>query len=320
VQQISVCVTTFNESTRANFRWVRECILPACTHPLVASIVLVNDGTPDVDGLRDAVRDMPKVSVVQNPVNLGVFGNKLTAVAASPTPWCLLADSDNIFERDFFDRLSELPTWDERTMYSASLAAPCFDYRAFIGRWGLQDFPRFAKHCKTVPQGKGVSMAWCLWNTCNVFCHRDTVVETFSHVPKERFDLWQPNYFGLDKETRKQHAWRRVYDAQDSFFINKLWWFSENTLEVVDGLTYQHRVDETIKSNYATSPVDKEMLAPLYYLELMEAAAGRDVPLYRVATRSGNAFGYRDVTTPGRAVCVNRDIRIPISESCVASR
>jgi hypothetical protein len=253
--------------------------------------------------------------VFQNPRNLGVVGNKLTAVQSSPTPWCLLADSDNVFDHAYFDQLAVLQR-DERTMYSASLASPCFDYRAFCGRWGLQDFPRFAEHSKTVKQSVGVSMAWCLWNTCNVFCHRDTVVETFSHVPKERFDLWQPNYFGLDQKTRKQHVWRRVYDAQDSFFINKLWWFGENTLEVVPGLQYRHRVDDNIKANYVTSPSDKEFLAPLYYLELMEAAAGKDVPLYRVASRSGNAFAYRDVTTPGHAVCVNRDIRIPICESC----
>ena len=45
-------------------------------------------------------------------------------------------------------------------------------------------------------------------------------------------------------------------------------------MRVVNGLEYVHRVDRAKPGNYDRSPDDKRALAPIYLLELIDAAAG----------------------------------------------
>lgn len=285
--QITLAVTAFDESHRGDFEWIRECITPATTHPLVREIAVVNDGTDDIDRLRFEIGALPKVRIYQNETNLGVFGNKVTSVDRSTSEWVLMCDSDNTMGHDYYDRLQSLGEWQSDMMYCSSFARPNFDYRHFCGTWNLDNI---------IYENERRAF-FCLVNTGNWFLHRPTFLEAFRYNTRSRFDLQQPNYFGVPANVREQIYWRHVYDAQDSFFINKTWLLAGHVLNVVHGLEYDHRVDKGTQGNYDRSPVEKEALAPIYLLELNDRAITpredwSKLSEYRFADQRGSVFFY----------------------------
>jgi len=298
--QITLAITAYNESQRNNFEWIREAISHAICHPLVRHIVIVNDGTPDGIDLYEQITGIQKVVFHQNPANLGVFGNKLTSIDRSTTDWVLMCDSDNVMDSEYFDRLAELRPWKTDMMYSASFAKPNFDYRHFVGTWDLRGI--------AIETEK--PLWWCLVNTGNWFLHRPTFLEVFRSHRRSRFDLQQPNYFGLPQQVREGDYWRRVFDAQDSFFINKTWWLAGKRLCVVDRLEYDHRVDKGnsgFQGNYDRSPTEKEALAPIYMLEMQDRALTprydwHKLPEYRFEQNTGSRFFYSKTDGPWAAV------------------
>lgn len=301
--QITLAITAFNESNRGNFEWIRECVTPATTHPLVREIAVVNDATDDIDRLRFEIGALPKVRIYQNETNLGVFGNKVTSVERSTSWWVLMADSDNVMGHDYFDRLQSLGEWQPDMMYCASFARPNFDYRHFCGTWDLD----------RIAYANEQPAFFCLVNTGNWFLHRPTFLETFRFKTRNRFDLQQPNYFDVPACVREQIYWRHVYDAQDSFYINKTWLMAGKHLNVVDGLEYAHRVDKHVQGNYDRSPVEKGALAPIYLLELMGAATfipiSKDVisglSEWRFRNRRGSTFLYSPIGDTKEVVSVD---------------
>lgn len=283
-QQLTFAVTAFNESTRGRFSWIRQCIDAAVGHPLVGSIVIVNDGTEDYTALCQSLAGVPKVSLYQNPENYGVFGNKLEAVFRSVHDWVLLCDSDNTMNAAYLDRLASLMPWDERTFYSASFARPQFDYRGVIGSWAMSDVAHLWKHPNF----------GCFVNTGNQLLHRPRFLEIFGKYRGPRFDLLLPNYFKGVKHRAAQKRWRVIYDAADSFFINKEWWYAGNRLAFVDGLEYEHRVDN---SSWQRAPGEKEALTPAFVLEMLDRIEGRPPRPYLFASRWRNRFAF--ITSPG---------------------
>ena len=263
MSQISLAVTAYEESTRGAFEWIRECIAPAVADPMVREIVVVNDGTPDFGGLKDALADTPKLRLSQNEKRLHVFGNKLESVYRSTSEWVLLCDSDNYMPQEYYRTLEDLRPWNPDTWYSASQARPAFDYRELCGTWNLSNvgqmgtFPRFG----------------CFVNTGNQFVHRKRFLDVFGHLRGKRFDLEQPNYFGV--EDREDEKWFLVYGAQDSFFLMKEWMIRGGSVHCVPGLEYDHRVETGDLSNYNRAAQEKAALGPVYYLELLDAAAGK---------------------------------------------
>jgi len=315
--QVTLAITAFNESQRGDFDWIHECIAPAIHHPLVREIVVVNDGTPDFGELVQNLSGIPKVRLFHNPVNLGVFGNKVTSVERSTSEWVLMCDSDNVMGEDYYDRLVDIGLWDSDAIYATSFARPNFDYRSYIGEMSLEKFGDLQANGANIRKLQDRYMFWCLANTGNQFVHRSAFLDALDGIPRERFDLWQPNYFGVSQGGRPDMHWRMAYDAQDSFFINRMWLMAGGSIQIVDGLEYSHRVDKAAPGNYDRSPADKEALAPLYFLELMETSKTGKCHRYQFDRRDrGHVFLYKDLDVPGRMVAVNMDISIPFFEFC----
>ncbi len=300
-------MTAFNESQRGNFAWIRECVAAAVEHPLVREVVVVNDATPDIDTLRAALANIPKVRVFQNTRNHGVFGNKAISVSASSSPWVVMCDSDNTMGADYFDRLASLQPWDEAVWYSACRGTPELDYTQFVGDIHIRNLADVAL--------RGAQW-WCLANTGNWFVNRAQFLETFEGIPPYRFDLHQRDYFGAGD--RSAEHWLRAYDAQDSFYINKTWWESGGILRVVDGLQYAHRMDKDAPGNYNRSPIEKEALAPAYFLELIDMGAGKSPGQYRYLQHQGSVFWFADDLRPGIVVSIDLDLSKPIRERMTA--
>jgi len=262
--KIAVAITTFNEIERSGGHWLRTNVESMLASPHVGDVVIVNDATPDYEQLSNLLQQWfgDRVRCQQNTENLAVFGNKLTSLEASQGDWVVIADSDNVFDVGYFQRLMDSYPWDTNVAYVASFGRTEFDYRPFIGDWTLANAAEIPKK----PCG------WCLCNCGNWFVNRERFLTTFKDVPRKRFDLWQPNYFSLKDRTPLR--WRHVYDSLDSYFINKTWWMSGGALRVVEGLEYVHRVDREKPGNFDRGPPEKEALGPIYFVEIMDAAAG----------------------------------------------
>lgn len=292
MSKIAIAITTYNEIDRSGGQWLRENIASMLMSPHVGDIVVVNDGTPDYPELSALLYQWfgTRVRVQQNLENLGVFGNKLTSLAAAHGDWCLIADSDNVFNVGYFNYLLECQPWDAGVAYVASYGRTEFDYRPFIGDWTLENAAEIPKK----PCG------WCLCNCGNWFVNRERFLAAFDGIPRSRFDLYQPNY--LKTEDRTPIAYRHAYDSLDSYYINKTWWLAGGTLRVVDGLEYVHRVSRDKPGNYDRGPPEKEAIGPIYLVELMDAAAGEQHGYTLIEQGGQNFYLDRD---DGAKVIVN---------------
>lgn len=290
--KIAVAITTFNEIERSDGRWLRENIEAILKSRHVGDIVVVNDASPDYAELSAKLYQWfgTRVRVQQNPENLAVFGNKLTSLEASKGDWVVIADSDNVFGADYFQRLIDCQPWDPNVAYVASFGRTEFDYQAMIGDWTLANAAEIPRH----------KCGWCLCNCGNWFVNRERFLAAFDGIPRKRFDLWQPNY--LKTADRTPIACRHAYDSLDSYFINKMWWLAGGTLRVVDGLEYVHRVSRDKPGNFDRGPPEKEALGPIYLVEIMDAAAGAKHGYTLIEQGGQNFYLQRD---DGATVIVN---------------
>lgn len=74
-----------------------------------------------------------KITYERNLTNCDCYENKYRSVLNSKTPFCILLDSDNTIDKDYLDRLYEIPEWDKHTAYMPSFAKPLFNYEAYEG-------------------------------------------------------------------------------------------------------------------------------------------------------------------------------------------
>lgn len=289
---LSLCVTAYQEAERHACEWIKECLAPAIQEPLVAEIVVCNDGTPDWPELAAALRDVPKLRFVQNPERLQVFGNKLESVWQATSEWVLMCDSDNVMGDDYYRALEALRPWDRDTWYCASRAGTVFDYRPLIGEWKLPEF------LEIVP--RDASMFWCFCNTGNQFVHRPTFLSLFGHLRGKRFDREQPDYLGEHACSDEDRL--LAYGACDSFFMAKSWLLSGRTIHCGRDLAYLHRTDTGNLSNFNRGPEIKEQIPNFYFMEMYDQSHGEQ-HRYTFLKRNGYARFRRE---DGRIVTLDR--------------
>lgn len=252
IQKFSFAVTAYNEITKSDKIRILDCIAAAQEHPAVSEIVIVDDASGDFESLVEALAqpEVRRVVLSRNQRNLGVFGNKLETVALCRNDWVINCDSDNVMDRAYLDRVTELAL-DPYVWYCPSFARPHFDYRRLVGEYDHEDLRRIVD----IP-GFG-----CLINTGNQIVNRSRFLAVFDRYRGKRADLRMPNWLRLDPEERHLKKWRLVFDAKDSFIYNLYWLWSGGSLRVVDGLEYDHYVPEDAsESNYARAPKEKDQL------------------------------------------------------------
>ncbi len=104
------------------------------TTDAVSEIVICDDASRKevVDALLSKTQHIPKVRVVQNDTNYGVFFNKLRTVENSNNAWVVLCDSDNFMGKDYIQTLLQESPWEESTMYCPDTAGP-FNFKPIGG-------------------------------------------------------------------------------------------------------------------------------------------------------------------------------------------
>lgn len=103
--------------------------------PRVSEVIISDDfSDPEIySQLENAVGGMDKVKLFRNSYNVNCYVNKKKAIQLATNQWCILADSDNIFDSNYLDRIFECTPWMTDTTYAPIFAMPSFDYREFSG-------------------------------------------------------------------------------------------------------------------------------------------------------------------------------------------
>lgn len=206
---ISLVYTTYNRTQLLldSFRQIVD-------HEFISEIVIVDDYS-DMKAfewlLWHVGYKFTKVKIFRNASNYDCYRNKREAISKANNEWCILADSDNGFDKPYVDRCEQL--WlsglNPRTVYQPSFARPHFNFQKWEGH--LIDKGNVAKFM---------------------------VDPTFSTM------LNASNYFV------NKHEYLRVWDGSidpvtsDSIYQNYNWFKAGNSMYVVPGLEYTHRIDD----------------------------------------------------------------------------
>lgn len=247
---LSLSITAYEEtgSPSRYGQGILKCIRPAQEHDAVDEIVVVDDGSADFGKLLELLGDQPKVKLFHNRQNLGVFTNKIEAVARAGNEWVVTCDSDNIMEKSYLDQVVQMQK-DPDTWYCPSFAKPRFDYRKLVGTYDRG----------SVAELLGRPLALCAINTGNQVVHRDSFMTVFGkYLGHKRFDLMLPNYLDLPEAEREEERWWLAYGANDSCILNMLWMFNAGRICLVPGLEYDHYISEDPQgSNFERAPAEK---------------------------------------------------------------
>lgn len=217
MRKISLCLTTYNR-----FELTMKCFEQVLDDSWIDEIVIVDDASDITiyNHLASTVKDMSKVKLYRNEINIDCYANKREAVSKATNEWVIIFDSDNIMTKEYVTKIYE-QMWLEDTIHAPVMAAPTFDYRAFSGM--------YVSH-ENVSEFMGINMFETALNTCNYFCNRDFYLKCFD-----------PNI--------NPHS-------SDSIFMNMQWLKKGGYIHFVPDLIYSHLIHDNshYKNNCHKSP------------------------------------------------------------------
>jgi hypothetical protein len=210
VKDISVAIPYHGDRVK----WVNQTILNVHNNNFIKEIVLTIDPCDDFDVkyLRKAVKNYPKVRIIENEKRLFVFRNKHKAVSECKSEWVALIDSDNIIGATFFGPIL-MNTLVNETIYCPEIGFPALHYEkfanvsiGFVDAVGLIGDPKYDM----------------LVNTMNYMFHRETWLKALDEPIKSDYEPI----------------------SADSAWINYNCMKAGMTLKVVRGSVYRHTVHD----------------------------------------------------------------------------
>jgi len=148
-----------------------------------------------------------KIRLQRNLTNVDCYRNKYHSVLWAKNQWCILLDSDNQIDKDYLDRLYEIPEWDNDTSYMPVLAAPTFIYEEFSGLTISKE---------NVASYMDKRFFSTMLNCFNFFINRDEYIR-----------IWDGSV---------------TPNTADSLYFNYCWFNAGNKMYVVPDLIYQHAI------------------------------------------------------------------------------
>jgi glycosyltransferase involved in cell wall biosynthesis len=174
----------------------------------ISEIVIVDDHS-DMEVFNrvfEYTRTIPKVKLYRNEKNLDCYRNKREAVSKSSNEWVIIFDSDNIMTKAYVDAIHKQEWWEDEIL-QPSAARPHFVFTSYSGL-------DVDKHNVSIHMDE--SPFSTMLNAMNYFVNRD-----------EFLRVWDGS---IDPVT------------SDSLYQNYNWLKAGNSIYVVPGLEYEHRV------------------------------------------------------------------------------
>lgn len=212
---ISVCFTT-HQRTDLLF----EAVEPFLADDRINEIVITDDCSDE--GIYNTIvwkyNGIDKVKIFRNENNLDCYRNKRQTVKHAKNDWVLLLDSDNIFSSSYMDRIEDLMIGGlkQDVVYQPEWARPHFNFQRYAGQ---------TINKSNVKDYIESEIFQTLLNAMNYFVNRE-----------EFLRVWDAT---LDPHT------------SDSIFQNYNWLNRGNSIYVVPGLSYEHRIHSG--SHYQTN-------------------------------------------------------------------
>lgn len=202
---LTLAITVYNR-----YELLLESFAGVINDPRIDEILVMDDCSDDKywQKIEQLPKFNPKIKVVRQLANRGMSVNKRDAVFNSKNEWVILADSDNVFKKNYVDAFYKLEALHPSIIYCPSFAAPNFDYRKYQGMtyFKSSSFQLLLRETEFS----------CLMNTCNYVVNRE-----------EYILRWQQNEEMI---------------ASDTIWFNYLWLKSGKAFYVVPDMEYQHRV------------------------------------------------------------------------------
>jgi glycosyltransferase involved in cell wall biosynthesis len=203
---ITLCLTNYNRTDL-----LFESFAQVINDDRISEIVIVDDHS-DMECFNrvfEYTRSIPKVKLFRNEKNLDCYRNKRESVDRAANEWVIVFDSDNIMTKSYIDRVENLfvAGLNKKTIYQPSFAKPHFNFTRHEGL--LVDQTNVGKRLTDDTFGT-------MLNAMNYFVSRE-----------EYLRVWDGS---IDPVT------------SDSIFHNYNWLKAGNSIYVVPGLEYEHRV------------------------------------------------------------------------------
>lgn len=204
---ISLCITTYNR-----IELLYESFAQVLNDPRVSEIVIVDDASDKIitrGSITEFTQKHGKIKAFFNKKNLDCYRNKREAISKATNEWVIIFDSDNIITTSYIDRIESLFTagLNPKTIYQPSFAKPHFNFTKYESF--LIDKSNVGKYMVD-------PMFGTMLNAMNYFVNRD-----------EYLKVWDGS---VDPVT------------SDSIYQNYNWLKAGNSIYVVPGLEYEHRV------------------------------------------------------------------------------
>lgn len=208
---ISVALTNYNRTDL-----LYQCVEQIIDDDRIDEIVIADDHS-EMGKFNQVVHHydgIDKVKIFRNKENINCYRNKKRAVELCTNEWVILFDSDNVLTKSYLDSIfSQL--WmtnpDYRSViFAPEFARPHFDFRAIAGK--LID--------RTTVAGLiNVGNCSTMLNAMNYFVNRN-----------EYLRVWDDGIPAIS--------------TADSIYQNYCWLKAGNSIYVVRGLQYDHRVHD----------------------------------------------------------------------------
>lgn len=185
-------------------------MIPFIDDDRINEIVIVDDDSPAevYSELKAFFEPIPKAKLYRNEINKDCYFNKREAVSLATNEYVLLLDSDNVFSTEFIDIIFK-QHWTPERILQPSFAEPHFDFRKYSSL--LANKNNIAGYIKD-------STFTTMLNAMNFFVNRERYLQ-----------VWDGS---VDPVT------------SDSIYFNYKWLEAGNSIFVVPGLTYTHRVHD----------------------------------------------------------------------------
>lgn len=201
--KISLALTTYN---RTDLLW--ESFRQVVNDPRIAEIVIVDDCSPMevYNTIAWQTKSIDKVKLFRNEKNLDCYRNKAEAISRASNEWVIIFDSDNILTTSYLDAVFA-HSWNKHQIFQPCFARPHFNFLPF--------------------QNKIISAS-----NVSRYMHDDTFKTMLNAM----------NYFVNREE------YLRVWDGgidpvtSDSLYQNYRWLSLGNSMYIVPGMEYEHRV------------------------------------------------------------------------------
>lgn len=206
-RKISICIPTYNR-----YDFVIQSIASVLKDDRIDEIVINDDASTDdsYEKLKSYYVDHAKVKFFRNEVNLDCYANKKQTISLASNEWVILLDSDNVIDTTYIDKVFEFGEWDKKIILAPDFAMSEFDFTAYAGMTISR---------ANVAANIGRQFFETMLNCMNYFVNRDEYI--------------------------------RVWDAEvnphtsDSIYQNYRWLSHDNSIYVVSGMRYYHRMHDS---------------------------------------------------------------------------